>query len=323
VSDPVVSVVTPVHNTARYLRECIESVLTQTYAALEYLIIDNWSTDGSGEIAQEYAARDARIRVVRPPAFLPQVANLNFGLRAINERARYCKLVMADDWLFAQCLEQMVDVAERHPGVGLVGAYYLKGIDVLGTGLPYGPDSFPGRDVCRAQLLEGRFFFGSTSSVMYRADLVRARDPFFDVDTLHSDTEACYRILQTADFGFVHQVLSFLRVDESSISGRYLDFNPHLLDKLIVLMKFGPSFLSSDEYRATLGGVKRRYWRYLGLQGLRSRPAGFWEYHARGLATVGEQLPRGRLMRYRFAALGDLLLHPMETLADLRRLVAQ
>ena len=62
---PLVSVVTPVYNGERFLRECIESVLAQTYQHWDYTIVDNSSTDQTSEIAREYAARDSRIRVLR------------------------------------------------------------------------------------------------------------------------------------------------------------------------------------------------------------------------------------------------------------------
>ena len=62
-SSPVISLIVPVYNTAPYLRACLESVLAQTYAALEILVTDDGSTDGSGAICDEYALRDGRIRV--------------------------------------------------------------------------------------------------------------------------------------------------------------------------------------------------------------------------------------------------------------------
>ena len=61
----MVSVVTPFYNTAPYLAQCIESVLAQTYPHFEYILMDNCSTDGSAEIAETYARRDSRIRLIR------------------------------------------------------------------------------------------------------------------------------------------------------------------------------------------------------------------------------------------------------------------
>jgi glycosyltransferase involved in cell wall biosynthesis len=61
---PLVSVVTPVYNGEAYLRECVESVLSQTYTNWDYTIVNNCSTDGTLGIAEEYARRDSRIRVL-------------------------------------------------------------------------------------------------------------------------------------------------------------------------------------------------------------------------------------------------------------------
>ena len=60
----LVSVIVPVYNTEKYLRECIESILSSTYSELEIILIDDGSTDSSGQICDEYASRDLRIRVI-------------------------------------------------------------------------------------------------------------------------------------------------------------------------------------------------------------------------------------------------------------------
>lgn len=59
-----VSVIIPVYNTARYLPECLDSVLDQTHQDFEAILVDDGSTDGSGDICDDYAARDSRIRVL-------------------------------------------------------------------------------------------------------------------------------------------------------------------------------------------------------------------------------------------------------------------
>jgi glycosyltransferase involved in cell wall biosynthesis len=85
VPEPLVSIVTPVFNGAKYLSECIESALHQTYRNWDYTVIDNCSTDESLIIAQKYAARDARIRVVTNGRFLSILENHNFtGLQVLQ-----------------------------------------------------------------------------------------------------------------------------------------------------------------------------------------------------------------------------------------------
>src|SRR6185436_13824348 len=137
---PLVSVVTPVYNGETYLKECIESVVAQTYTNWEYTIVNNCSTDRSVDIAHEYAAKDSRIRVRSNEAFVRVNENHNIAFREIAPDAKYCKVVAADDWLFPECIEKMVELAENHPSVAIVGAYGLYGpplVDVAWTGLPY------------------------------------------------------------------------------------------------------------------------------------------------------------------------------------------
>jgi len=76
---PFVSVITPVYNGEKYLAECIESVLGQTYAAWEYIIVNNCSSDRTLEIAQSYARQDSRIRIHNNPGFVGTVQKPMIG----------------------------------------------------------------------------------------------------------------------------------------------------------------------------------------------------------------------------------------------------
>src|SRR5206468_7458596 len=120
---PLVTVVTPVYNGEKYLTECIESVLAQTYQNWEYIIVNNCSTDRSLEIAQSYAEQDVRIRIHNNQEFVGKEANENIAFRQISPASTYCKMVHADDWLFPECIARMVAVAETNSTVGIVGAY--------------------------------------------------------------------------------------------------------------------------------------------------------------------------------------------------------
>ncbi len=124
---PLVSIVTPVYNGETYLTECIESVLSQTYQNWEYIILNNNSRDRTLEIAEEYRRRDSRIRIYSNDTLLPIIANHNKAFSLISAESKYCKVVSADDWLFPECLQRMVGLAEENPSVGIVGAYQLSG----------------------------------------------------------------------------------------------------------------------------------------------------------------------------------------------------
>jgi glycosyltransferase involved in cell wall biosynthesis len=288
---PLVSVVTPFYNTADFLRQCIESVLAQSYGRFEYILVDNQSTDGSAGIAAEYASKDSRIRVIRNTRFVGQVANYNGALLHVSPSARYVKIVQADDWIFPECLERMVAIGESHPTASIITAYRLRGKEVCGTGIEWPNECVPGRLAARLQLLEGRFFFGSPTTVMYRACLLNARRPFYSESSVNEDTELCYEALLEADLGFVHQVLSFSRTGNSGNLTAVETFFWTLLDAYLVLRKFGPLFLTKDEYRRRMRAVRADYLRILGEGVVLRRENAFWDYHRRGLATVDEMLP--------------------------------
>jgi len=289
-SQPLVSVVTPFHNTAPYLAECIESVLAQTYPSFEYVLSDNCSTDGSREIAEAYARRDSRIRLIRQLKLRPQVEHYNCALANISEESAYCKIVQADDWIFPECLQSMVRAFDQSESVGLVSSYDLKGNRVRGFGLPYTTSLLSGKEMARLYLRSPVFVFGSATTVMYRSSLVRNCHPFYDESLLHEDTEKCMQILEHWDFGFVHQVLSFLRVDNvnESVSAGLRTFQPDALDRYIIVQRYAPMFLASSESAALRRESKRVYYRVLAKEAMRFREPAFWRHHERGLKTLGE-----------------------------------
>lgn len=79
-NDPLISVIMPVYNTAKYLRESIESILNQTYANFEFFVFDDGSTDSSKEIIQEYAKKDKRIIPFYSDKNIGYVTHLNKGI---------------------------------------------------------------------------------------------------------------------------------------------------------------------------------------------------------------------------------------------------
>ncbi len=320
---PLVSVVTPFYNTAAYLTECIESVLAQTYRDFEYLLVNNKSTDGSREIAARYAAKDPRLRLVDNEAFVGQVENYNGALARICPESKYVKMVQADDALFPECLARMVELAKREPGVGIVASYWLKGDAPLGAGVPRGFDRLLGRDACRKLLLDGCYFLGSPTTVLYRADIVRARKPFYALGRHHEDTEAAFEILLEHDLGFVHQILSFLRTDNVSIMSSAADLNSPDLDYLIVLERYGPLVLTSEELARRRAHSHGGYYRFLGRALLRLRGRRFWDYHRTGLATLGWKLRWRDVVPRAAAEVARLSLNPARTIeqaiADVRK----
>jgi glycosyltransferase involved in cell wall biosynthesis len=321
VSQPLVSIVTPLYNCAEYLEQCIESVLTQSYQNWEYTIVDNQSNDGSGDIARRYATRDSRIHIISTPVFLPALANHNLALRQISSASKYCKMVFADDWLFPQCLSEMIEVAESSPTIGIVGAYGLQGSAVKWSGLPYPSRLVPGRDLCRRYLLEDLNVFGTGHSVLFRSDLVRNRDPFYDESNWHSDRETCVALLRECDFGFVHQVLTYTRDRPGSLNTVAAEMNTYVAGMLNDLLLHGRFFLTDEEYNDRTFKIQQEYYNYLAVNILRGRrDAAFWNYHRAKLIKSGIGFKWARLIRATLVRVFKAILNPSETLDKLLRL---
>ena len=317
----LVSIVTPMYNEAEHLAECIESVLAQRHDNWEYVLLDNCSRDGSLEIARTYASKDRRIRVCQNQEFLRAIRNHNTALSLISPASKYCKVIFGDDWIFPECLEQMVAVAEEHPSVCLVGAYGLEGERVICTGLPYPSRLVSGREICRKHLLDGLYVFGSATSVLYRADVVRGSHPLFNENNIHADTEACFALLKHGDFGFVHQALTFTRVRPRSLTAMSTDLHTEFPGMLQLLVAHGSDYLTPRELDLRLRRHVAEYYRFLGVSLIKRRSdRPFWEYHAKKLGESGVGFSRTRVA---VAALRDITaaaLNPKISLEKLLRI---
>lgn len=289
-SEPLVSVVAPAYNEEPYIAQCIESVLAQTHANWDLTIVNNCSTDRTSAIARQYADTDPRIRVVDNERFVPVIANHNAAFRQVSPHSAYCKLIGADDWLDPECLERLIQVAERHPSVAIVGSYGAEDDKVVFDGIPPCQEFFSGREICRQTLLGGPYVFGVPTTVLYRSDIVRSRRNFYNERNLHSDAEVCFEFLQWHDFGFVHRVLTFQRFREGSNTSFARSLNTYLHGHLYVLQNFGPAYLSESEEMSVLHRLLNDYHFYLGKQFFACRDRDFWAYHREKLAELGYPL---------------------------------
>ncbi len=317
-AQPIVTVVTPFYNTSKYLRECIVSVINQSYANFEYILHDNNSDDGSSEIALGYAAKDPRIKYYKSNKFLSQVQNYNEAVKVSNKSSKYIKFVQADDWLYPECLRKMIQMIELNEKVGLVSSYYLKGNVVQGNGLEIGQTVVSGNYACNLHLRKGYFMFGSPTSVLYRREAVKHRVKLYDEGRLHEDTELIYDILKDWEFGFIHEILSYLRVDYESISGSVMNYNPQALDKFIIVNKYGSYFLK-DEYDSYFKAIRKKYYNDLAEGTVSCHAKAFLKYHLAGLSSSNIRLDHKQLLLSIVWMMVDLVFNPKKTLSRIYR----
>ncbi|MDE6196940.1 MAG: glycosyltransferase family 2 protein [Muribaculaceae bacterium] len=210
-----VSVLVPVYNTAPYLRECLDSIIGQSYGRLQIVLADDGSTDAGPDICLEYARRDSRVEY-HPAA--------HAGIAAVRNRlldlatGDYILFVDSDDRIEPEMIETMLVTAQTHNLdtviAGRIGQSYSRDIEFRDGLAVYG------RDRAVRLFLDSRAI---TSSLW--AKLVRARcyaGSRFDADILYGeDVMMTWRLLNAIDtVGILESRFYHYRDNRSSITNR-------------------------------------------------------------------------------------------------------
>lgn len=185
---PMISVIVPVYNTEKYLVTCLNSLLAQTYPNLEILLIDDASTDQSGQVCEDYAARDRRLKVIHFPKNQGPSAARNEGIR--RAEGGLISFVDADDHVEPDLLEKLYDaLLENEADISICGADGIRIKDGAA-------DTFSGKEaVCC--LARGTPFNLVPWGKLYDARLVRAC-PFDERVFYSEDLLFLYKVFQRA-----------------------------------------------------------------------------------------------------------------------------
>jgi len=212
---PLVSIAVPVYNGGEYFDKCLEGILNQTYQNWECIINNNCSTDDTLQTANKYAEKDPRFNVYTNENFVSMTPNWNIACSRISNNTKYLKVVGADDWLFPESIEKMVEIMERHPSVGICSAYRLNDKHVEMDGLDiWDGNVYNGKEILYRQLTRTLDISGSNTTVMFSIEHLKKIPRFpvvFDETTYHEDTELEYELMNISDVGFVFQVLTYTR----------------------------------------------------------------------------------------------------------------
>lgn len=208
---PKVSVVMPVYNSTKYLRESIESILKQTFTDFEFLIINEYgSNDGSADIIKEYEQKDSRVILVQNDKKLGLGNSLNKGFRLA--KGKYIARLDADDIAHPTRFEKQIDLMDKNKNVGICGTYQHH----------FGPDfdwihKPPATaEQCRSNLL----FICDVchSTLMIRKDILINNNLFYDNNFFAEDFELWTRAVVITDFVNIPEILGEYRIGEDNIT---------------------------------------------------------------------------------------------------------
>lgn len=173
-----ITVLVPVYNVEKYLRECLDSIVNQTFEDMEVICINDGSTDSSGDILREYERRDPRIRVIKKPNS-GYGSSMNLGLR--NATGRYVAILESDDIFELDALEKLHAQAQAHDAEVVKADFWLFWSTPEERRVPFGvvAECPIGRKV--NPRVESGIFYAKPSiwSALYRRDFLEANEVRF------------------------------------------------------------------------------------------------------------------------------------------------
>ena len=210
--EPKVTVLMSVYNGEKHLKEAIDSILTQTFTDFEFLIINDGSTDKTGETLRSY--NDPRIRIIENLQNIGLTKSLNKGLTLA--KGEYIARQDADDISLQERLATQVNFLDNHPEIGLVGSWYIiidrNGEELLKCTLPV-----ENAEV-RKRIMEFNPF--AHGSVMLRKKCIEEVGPYDEKFSCAQDYELWFRILDRHQAANISAYLYKWRFNQDSIVAR-------------------------------------------------------------------------------------------------------
>jgi len=238
---PAVSVVMPVYNALPYLDQAIESILGQTFSDFEFVILDDASTDGSGEKLKQWAERDPRIRLLHAERNLgPALSSQHVAAAAT---APIIARMDADDISLPHRIEKQLEVLQRHPHAGLVASLYQV----------VGPDSRLIRTAEPWRLIRRSLFAPFVhGTIMYRRMLSESIGGYRSECEYWEDHDFVSRMSAVADVMVIPRALYKFR--QSPVSTRIASDRDRVERAVDLMYRSLDRFALGQDYEELLGG---------------------------------------------------------------------
>jgi glycosyltransferase involved in cell wall biosynthesis len=240
-----VDVIVPCYRYGHFLRECVESVLKQSFRNVRVLILDDASPDNTAEVGAELAREDSRVTLVRHNVNKGHIATYNEGIDWVS--AHYMLLLSADDYLLPGALDRAAALLDSHPDVGFV---FGRAVELGSSGTNTQTGSIAGYEAeSSARVLTGIQFIElsgphnivPTPTAVVRTTLQK-RLGGYCIDLPHAgDMEMWLRLAANASVGILDAHLAVYRRHADNMSHAYLTKNriPDLEQRKAALDRFG------------------------------------------------------------------------------------
>ena len=228
----------PTYNSEKYLRQCLDSVLQQTFQDWQCVISDDASTDKSVEIAREYEKIDSRFKVLTHEKNVGAANNWNRAKENNNSFAT--KILCADDYLSEDALRRQLDILQRNQTAIVFSERYI----VFPSGkkihprLPKYASNISFNDAFKYYINLGRNIFGEPVTALFRTDLFVKSEGFYPKFEYSLDTSGYMAISRGNDVTFDNYVVGAFRVSKNQWShqlrgkqfSHVFDFIDHLVE---------------------------------------------------------------------------------------------
>ena len=226
---PIFSILVPTYNHEKFINDCIQSVISQTFSDWEMIILDDGSTDGTGSIAKAFAESDPRIIYVPQPnkGIFRLFETNNSGLKISG--GKYISILEGDDLWVKEKLQKQFDVLENNPGVvlcwGKVNAFSSETgqvhavLPIVGREVPSVWSNDPAGSILNALFLDN--FIPSVTITIRRSALLGIGG-FQSIEGFPAtDLPTILKLACTGQFYFCNEILAYYRMQSNQITKTY------------------------------------------------------------------------------------------------------
>lgn len=187
VKEPLISIIIPVYNSAKYIAKCLNSVIVQSFKNIEIICVDDASTDKSLKLLQTYAMQDNRIRVFSNEINMGAGYSRNFALD--NASGKYIYFLDSDDWLFPEGLTKLVNTLEKYGEIDVIAFLHCRvnATTHLKQDFPPTPENLTNRIVNIYNTPESIQYLGYGMTKIIRKNLLLANNIKFNNDKCFED----------------------------------------------------------------------------------------------------------------------------------------